>query len=208
MAEVKDAGSASAKKAGDVIPRVEWDKFPEGLKAALKPKVDRLGYCGEIWQVGANLPKSMLSFCNMTEDLKDEMPMKLVELTALTVAGVMGNSYEKNQHERLSDKLGYGREWIADVNRLNPAEAASLSAEEKKVQKFIIAAIYRRGQDSKALFEDAARAIGATAAVGVLLSIGRCIQHAMFRTVLALAPPVDSIFAQSPEGKASGGQKK
>jgi len=193
MTEVKDQ---------ELIPRVAWEEFPEGLKAALKPKVDRLGYCGEIWQVGANLPKSMLSFCNMTEDLKDEMPMKLVELTALTVAGVMGNEYEKNQHERLSDKLGYGREWIADVNRLNPAEAAALSPEEKKVQKFIIAAIYRRGQDSRALFEDAARAIGAKAAVGVLLSIGRCIQHAIFRNVLELAPPVASIFSDSPKAKA------
>jgi hypothetical protein len=192
MAEVKEK---------EVIPRVAWEDFPEGLKAALKPKVDRLGYCGEIWQVGANLPKSMLSFANMTEDLKDEMPMKLVELTALTVAGVMGNSYEKNQHERLSDKLGYGREWIADVNRLNPAEAASLTDNEKKVQKFIIAAIYRRGQDSRALFEDAAKAIGSTAAVGVLLSIGRCIQHAIFRNVLELEPPVASIFAGTSEGK-------
>lgn len=193
MAELKDA---------DPIPRVAWENFPEGLKAALKPKVDRLGYCGEIWQVGANLPKSMLSFCNLTEDLKDEMPMKLVELTALTVAGVMGNTYEKNQHERLSDKLGYGREWIADVNRLNPNEAEAMSDDEKKVQKFIIAAIYRRGHDSKALFEDATRAVGAKAAVGVLLSIGRCIQHAIFRNVLDLAPPVASIFADPPKAKA------
>jgi hypothetical protein len=193
MAEIKDA---------DLIPRVAWENFPEGLKAALKPKVDRLGYCGEIWQVGANLPKSMLSFCNLTEDLKDEMPMKLVELTALTVAGVMSNTYEKNQHERLSDKLGYGREWIADVNRLNPNEAKAMSDEEKKVQKFIIAAIYRRGHDSRALFEDATRAVGAKAAVGVLLSIGRCIQHAIFRNVLDLAPPVASIFADQPKVKA------
>lgn len=194
MAEVKDAGV----KAGEVIPRVAWEEFPEGLKAALKPKVDRLGYCGEIWQVGANVPKSMLSFCNLTEDLKDEIPMKLVELTALTVAGVMGNEYEKNQHEQLADKLGYGRDWIADVNKLNPVEAKTLSPEEQKVQKFIIAAIYRRGHDSKVLFEDAARAIGPKAATGMLLSIGRCIQHAIFRNVLELAPPVKSLF----DGKA------
>ena len=36
MAEVKDK---------ELIPRVAWEDFPEGLKAALKPKVDRLGYC-------------------------------------------------------------------------------------------------------------------------------------------------------------------
>ena len=36
-------------------------------------------------------------------------------LWALTAAGVMGNSYEKNQHERLADNLGFGRDWIAQV---------------------------------------------------------------------------------------------
>ena len=100
-------------KGGAKIPRIPFEDFEPGLKESLRPKVERLGYCGEIWQIGANVPKSMLSFCNITEDLKDEMPMKIVELVALTVAGVMDNTYERNQHENLADKLGYGRDWIA-----------------------------------------------------------------------------------------------
>jgi len=187
MTEVKDK---------DLIPRVAWEEFPEGLKAALKPKVDRLGYCGEIWQVGANMPKSMLSFCNMTEDLKDEMPMKLVELTALTVAGVMGNEYEKNQHERLADKLGYGRDWIAAVNQLEGDAATGLSEEERKIQKFAIAAVYRRGQDCERLFADVVKAVGPKTATGILISVGRCVTHAIFVNVLDLEPPVTSIFAK------------
>ena len=72
-----------AKESGsEIIPRIPYEEFDSGLKEALRPKVERLGYCGEIWQIGANVPKSMLSFCNLTEDLKDELPMKVVELVA------------------------------------------------------------------------------------------------------------------------------
>lgn len=184
----KDSGS-------ELIPRIPYEEFDAGLKEALRPKVERLGYCGEIWQIGANMPKSMLSFCNLTEDLKDEMPMKVVELVALTVAGVMGNTYERNQHERLSEKLGYGRDWIAAVNQLQGDAAKGLSEEERKIQKFVIAAIYRRGKDSKALFDDMARAVGPKTAVGVLMSVGRCVMHALFVNTLELEPPVTSIFA-------------
>ncbi len=54
----------------DRIPRIEYEDFMPELAEALRPKVERLGYCGEIWRIGANAPKSMLSFCNLTEDLK------------------------------------------------------------------------------------------------------------------------------------------
>lgn len=185
---------------GELIPRVPYEDFETNLKEALRPKVERLGYCGEIWQIGANLPKSTLSFCNLTEDLKDEMPSKVVELVALTVAGVMGNTYERNQHERLADKLGYGRDWIAAVNQLEGDKAEGLSPDERKIQKFVIAAIYRRGKDSKALFDDMARAVGPKTAVGVLMSVGRCMMHAIFVNALELDPPVNSLFEK---GKAA-----
>ncbi len=178
----------------DLIPRIPYEEFEPGLKESLRPKVERLGYCGEIWQIGANVPKSMLSFANFTEDLKLEMPQKIVELVSLTVAGVMGNVYERNQHEQLSEKLGYGREWIAAVNKLEGDAASALSEEERKIQKFVIASIYRRGMDSKALFEDMARLVGPKTATGILISVGRCVTHAIFVNVLDLEPPVTSIF--------------
>lgn len=182
------------ESASDVLPRIPYEEFDPALKEALRPKVERLGYCGEIWQVGANVPKSTLSFCNLTEDLKDEMPMKVVELVALTVAGVMGNVYERNQHENLADKLGYGRDWIASVNKLEGDAATGLSDDERKIQKFVIAAIYRRGMDCETMFADVVKAVGPKTATGVLMSVGRCMMHAIFRNVLDLAPPVKSIF--------------
>ncbi len=187
---------AKQDSGSDLIPRIPYEDFEPGLKESLRPKVERLGYCGEIWQIGANVPKSMLSFANLTEDLKVEMPAKIVELVALTVAGVMGNVYERNQHEHLADKLGYGRDWIAAVNKLEGDAATVLSEEERKIQKFVIAAIYRRGMDCKALFEDMARLVGPKTATGILISVGRCITHAIFVNTLELEPPVTSIFGK------------
>jgi hypothetical protein len=129
----------------DLIPRIPFEEFEGELKESLRPKVERLGYCGEIWQIGANAPKSMYQFAELTEALKEEIDMKYVELVALTSAGVMGNTYERNQHERLADNLGYGREWIKEVNTLEARAGGAMTEAEAAVQKFAIAAILRRG---------------------------------------------------------------
>ncbi len=178
----------------DQIPRIPYEEFQPDLAEALRSKVERLGYCGEIWRIGANAPKSMLSFCNLTEDLKLELPTKIVELVALTAAGVMGNIYERNQHERLAEKLEFGRDWIKDVNALQADPASALSGDECKIQKFVMATIYRRGQDVKQEFADVVDAIGPAHAIAVLISVGRCVTHALFTNTLGLEPPVSSIF--------------
>ncbi len=179
----------------DGIPRIPFESFGEELRESLRPKVERLGYCGEIWQVGANMPRSMYFFCELTEALKEEMDSKTVELVALTVAGVMGNSYERNQHEALSEKLGYGREWIAAVNQLQAEPGGVLSDGECAIQKYVMAAIYRRGHDCQDLFKAVVEAVGPGQATGIALSVGRCMMHAILRNTLALEPPVPSIFA-------------
>ena len=46
----------------DLIPRIPFDDFAHDLKESLRPKVERLGYCGEIWQIGANAPQSTFHF--------------------------------------------------------------------------------------------------------------------------------------------------
>ena len=73
----------------DIIPRVEYDDFGTELKESLRSKVERLGYCGEIWRVGANAPKSMFCFAEMTEALKSEIDMKLVELLTSAHLGLI-----------------------------------------------------------------------------------------------------------------------
>ena len=178
----------------DLIPRIEFEAFAEQLRESLRPKVERLGYCGEIWQIGANVPKSTFHFSELTESLKEEMEVKTVELVALTAAGVMGNVYERNQHERLADKLGFGRDWIAQVNELQAEKGKHMTDGECAVQKFVMAAIFRRGHDCTRLFQDVIDAVGPEQAVGVLWSVGRCVMHALFRNTLGLEPPVGSLF--------------
>lgn len=187
----------------DLIPRIEFEDFAHDLKESLRPKVERLGYCGEIWQIGANVPQSMFQFCELTEALKDEIDMKYVELVALTAAGVMGNTYEKNQHERLANNLKFGREWIAQVNELQAEPGKHMTDAECAVQKFAMAAIYRRGHDCQELFKDVIAAVGPQQATGILLSVGRCVMHAIFRNTLGLEPPVTSLFEDEEGGAAA-----
>ncbi len=184
----------------ELIPRIDYEDFAADNKESLRTKVERLGYCGEIWQIGANVPQSMFQFCELTEALKDEIEIKVVELVALTAAGVMGNTYERNQHERLAHKLGFGREWIAQVNQLQAEPGGHMSDGECAVQKFAMAAIYRRGHDCAELFKDVIAAVGPEQATGILLSVGRCLMHAIFRNTLGLEPPVASLF----EGEKGG----
>lgn len=187
----------------DLIPRIDYEDFATDLKESLRPKVERLGYCGEIWRIGANVPQSMFHFCELTEALKEEIDMKLVELVALTTAGVMGNSYERNQHEHLADKLGYGRAWIAQVNELQAKPGGAMSDAECAVQKFVMAAIYRRGHDCQEIFKQVIEAVGPQQATGILLSVGRCVMHAIFRNTLGLEPPVASLFEGDKGGQAA-----
>jgi alkylhydroperoxidase family enzyme len=186
----------------DLIPRIEFEDFDEKLRESLRSKVERLGYCGEIWRIGANTPDSTFFFSELTEALKQELEMKTVELVALTVAGVMGNVYERNQHERLSEKLGYGRDWIAQVNELQAERGKVMIDAECAIQKFAIAAFFRRGHDCTELFKDVIAAVGPQQATGVLWSVGRCIMHAIFRNTLGLEPPVTSIFAEKAEKRS------
>ena len=185
----------------DLIPRIDFEDFAANLKESLRPKVERLCYCGEIWRIGANVPQSMFQFCELTEALKDEIEPKLVELVALTTAGVMGNSYERNQHEGLADKLGFGRQWIAQVNQLQAEPGGHMSDGEGAVKKFAMAAIYRRGHDCQGLFKDVIAAVGPAQATGILLSVGRCLMHAIFRNTLGLEPPVASLFEDDEGGE-------
>ena len=62
-----------------------------------------------------------------------------------TVAGAMGNAYERNQHERLSEKLGFGREWVAAVNKLEPDAKGPMSDDERAVQRLALAVVERNG---------------------------------------------------------------
>src|SRR6266568_6247955 len=114
----------------ELIPKLSQEEMAPELAAMLRPRVERLGYLGEFFRYTAHQPQALISFLDFTEDLKKALPNNLTEVVALTVASFMSNAYERVQHERLSLKLGFGKDWVRDVLSLLPDAATQLSAAE------------------------------------------------------------------------------
>lgn len=176
-----------------LIPRIEFDALPQDLRALLKPRVERLGYLGEFFKVGAHQPDALAAFVTFTETAKAGLPKSVVETIALTVAVSTGNAYERNQHERLSIRLGLGRDWVEAVERLVPDDAA-IGPTEAAVQTYVLAALADHGRGTQGAIADVTARLGAAGAVGVMMVVGRYLMHGLVVNGLGLAPPVPSIF--------------
>ena len=178
----------------DTIPRLEMEQLAPQVQECLAARVKRLGYLGEFFKCSGHNPDVLVDFMEMTEALKKALPDRLTEAVSLTVAGVMGNDYERHQHERLSEKLGFGAEWIAAVNRLDPEMPGMMSEDDRAVQRLAMAVIDRRGHDVDRELDAVVGRIGAQQAMAVLFLIGRYVMHAYVVNALKLKPPVPSIF--------------
>ena len=128
------------------IHRLSFDELSPDLQAALEPRVRRLGYLGEFFCCAGNQPAVLYAFNAMTEALKKALPDRLTEVVALTVAVLTGNDYERHQHERLSEKLGFGREWIIAVLDGPTTESRGLASPEAAVQQLAVGLVRSDGQ--------------------------------------------------------------
>lgn len=178
------------------IPRLSFDELPESVARRLESKVDRLGYLGEFFAATAHQEQALAAFIDFTEAAKGELESNLVELVVLTVACQEHVAYERNQHERLALKLGMSRQWVAEVERLDPAHA-ELAPDERCVQRFVMAAVERRGRDVAAELESVVQCLGHRNAVAVLMLLARYVAHALLVKALEIEAPVPSIFDES-----------
>lgn len=176
------------------IPRFSFEELPPAIAAALQPKYQRLGYLGEFFAATAHQPAALKAFIDFTDLAKGELDMRLVELIALTVATLKNVAYEKHQHERLAYRLGYGRDWVADVERLAPDTATTLAETERCVQRFVIAAVTHDGEGAEPLLNEIVERLGVAQAVAVLFVLGRYVSHAVIVNSLGIQAPVCSIF--------------
>lgn len=176
------------------LPRLELADFPAELAASLEPRVKRLGYLGEFFKCAANHPRGLAAFNDLTEASKDGLSDRLVEVVVLTCTVWMGNAYERHQHERLSVRLGLGRDWVAAVNALTPDVHSVLTGEERSVQRLTLAVLASRGKAAGELFESAVQSLGPQGAMAILMVISRCVAHGLIVNTLELEPPVPSIF--------------
>jgi len=176
------------------IPKLAFDELPASIATLLRPKYQRLGYLGEFFARTAHQEAALRAFIEFTDSAKGALGDNVVELIALTVSTMKGVAYEKNQHERLALKLGFSREWVADVQRLAPDAAATLDDTERTVQRFVIAAVEQDGRGAGRLLDDVADVLGFENAVAVLMVMGRYTTHAIIVNSLDIAAPVPSIF--------------
>lgn len=173
-----------------MIPRLPPDAWPPALREQLRSRFERLGYVGEFFQCAAHQPAALSAFVLFTEELKQVLPERIVEVVALTVSTLLDNAYERHQHERLCLKLGFAADWIREVERLLPASATRLTDAESAVQALTLAVVRRHGKDTAAELNAVVEAADAATAMGVLMQIGRYVTHALMVNALNLAPPV------------------
>jgi hypothetical protein len=176
------------------LTRLEYDQLDLKLVAKLEPRVRRLGYLGEFFKCAGHQPEALTAFMEFTESSKKGLPENLVEIIALTAAGWMGNEYERNQHERLALRLGFGRDWVAAVNQMAPDSQHNLSGAERLLQRLVLNVMDTKGAGAAMLLEQIICELGDAAAVAVLMVLGRYVVHGLFVNALALKPPVPSIF--------------
>jgi hypothetical protein len=178
----------------DWIPRIEQDAMAPPLADYLKPRVERLGYLGEWFKAAGNAPAVLLAFLKLTDALKDALPPKVSEAVVLTEATVLNNQYEKNQHERLSVRSGYGREWVAEVERVTPDTAVLMTQAECAAQRYTLAALSGDLPHIRSTFQTLSNHFSPGEAIAILMLVGRYWAHALGVATLDLAAPVPSIF--------------
>jgi len=181
------------------IPRLEMDELEPRLRETLRPRVERLGYLGEFFKCTGHAPDVLRYFMEMTEALKKAVPDRITEAVSLTVAVKTGNAYERNQHERLCIKLGFGQDWVRQVEMLDPEKQDLMSEAERAAQAYALAAMARFGHNCETELDRMLNALEVSETIGVVMLIGRYITHAIAVNTLALTPPKPSIF----EGKTS-----
>jgi alkylhydroperoxidase family enzyme len=176
------------------VPYIPFGDLPAPVAEVLRPRVERLGYLGEFFQATAHQPDLLLAFHSFTESGKASLGARLTEVVALTVATRVGNEYELHQHEQLSIRLDFGREWIAAVERLDPDASGELADDERAVQRLALALVEDGGRGSRQALDTVAKAYGPELAVAVLFVVGRYLVHGVIVNALELAPPVPSVF--------------
>jgi alkylhydroperoxidase family enzyme len=173
-------------------PRIAFDDLPDGLKRELAPKVRRLGYLGEFFQVAAHQPESLEHFIRFTETLKDALPINLVELLALTISTSSGNAYERVQHERLALKSGLSEAWVRAAERLAPDAAPELNDIERAAQRLALAMAKNQGRGARPTADAFLALTDSVTLMGVMLTVGRYLAHAAICNTLEIEAPVSS----------------
>ena len=172
--------------------RVTYEEMVPELRTLLSARVERLGYLGEFFQIAAHQPAALASFITHTEELKRELPWRLVEVIALTVATATHNDYERVQHERLALRLGLGRGQISALACGALTTSDGFSEAEVTVAKLAECMVHSHGRACATRAERLVGQVGEAEAVACVMLIARYVAHAVMSNAWRLTPPVAS----------------
>ncbi|HEX7884157.1 MAG TPA: carboxymuconolactone decarboxylase family protein [Afipia sp.] len=174
------------------VTALSFDALDEGLRTALAPTVERLGYFGEFFQYVGHAPAALSGFMDYTAAVKSLLPDRLNEMVALSICSALKCSYERIQHERLSDRLGLERGWIAAL--VGRAPVTGLPTDELAVRALAIAVATRNVDGARSSLAIVAGTYGEPTAIALLLQATRFVSICTIAELFALSLPVSSIF--------------
>lgn len=178
----------------DAIPRLSFEDSDPRVQELLKPVVERLQYFGEFFQVAGNQPDALIKFMEYTGAVKGPLEPNMNELLALVVCARCGGEYERIQHERLSLKSGFTKQWIGELTgALTPAET-QLDATERKLRDLAIAVV--EGGAVTAQLNAVTEDIGPERTLSAMLQITRFQMICTLCKAFDMKLPVPSIFEE------------
>jgi alkylhydroperoxidase family enzyme len=178
-------------------PRIEFDDLPESLREQLRPRVERLGYLGEFFQVAAHQPDALGHFVAFTEALREALPARFVEIIALTVARDTANDYERTQHERLAMKLGVPENEVRALS-IGDRDTLDLADDERAALELARCVVDARGRSCQDAYGRLEQLAGAKVAVACLMTACRYLAHATMANTWGVRQAVPSPFDVEP----------
>ena len=179
----------------DVIEPLDLQDIDPALRGLLQPTVDRLGYFGGFFQYASHAPDVLKTFMAYSGSLRAALPLDINEAIALTVCARMGFAYERIQHERLCETLGFTKEWIAAL--VFDQNLHHLTEIQRVARRVAVAMIDGGHAAARAELELFAAQQGPAHAVAAMFQITRFMAVCSIGRLLELPPPVPSIFPQA-----------
>ena len=180
---------------------IELDELDERLVSMLTPAVERLGYFGEFFGYFGQTPDVLIEFMELTGSCKKLLPDDINELLALVVCSRLGGDYERIQHERLCEKLGFDRDWVGVLTGVRSASDVEFTAAQSACRELAEKVVATGGRDVAQQLEKVVDLLGATKALAVLWQISRFSMICMLTNSLSMQLPVPSIFDESLESR-------
>lgn len=174
------------------IPPLDFADIDQSLQALFQPTVDRLGYFGDFFRYGSHAPEVLSAFMAFSVALKGAIPGDLNEAVALSVCQAMDFPYERIQHERLSEKLGFDREWIAAM--VGRPSGAEITPAQQAARDLSLAMVEGRHEAARAAAGRIAALVSPRVAVALLFQVTRFMQVSAVGRTLGMQLALPSIF--------------